>query len=50
MLCDACKTVEVCEMCGKAIESNIGAEIGAVGFFAIILSFLVYLVYNICKR
>ena len=49
MLCDACKTVEVCEMCGKAIESNAGAEIGALGFFAI-LSFLVYLVYNICKR
>lgn len=49
MLCDACKTVEVCEMCGKAIESNAGAEIGAVIFFAGILSFLFYLVYNICK-
>ncbi len=49
MLCDACKTVEVCEMCGKAIEASSGAEIGALGFFIGILSFLFYLVYNICK-
>ena len=49
MLCDACKTVEVCEMCGKAIESNTGAEIAAVIVFSCIIGFTIYLAYSICK-